>query len=145
MKKEPKFTWDEVTGIATCYLNDGKNVFSGTASCAEADEDMKSQKTGCQIALWRAEIKYYVHLRDNEIKPALRALKHAYASMVESKQFNEKSYESKSLRREIHRKEFDLYVVSTMLTDKKQQLKKFLKEKEDFYQHIREMRKHDAQ
>lgn len=141
MKKEPKFTWDEITGIATCHLTDGKNVYCGTANCADADADMKSQKVGCQIALWRAEIKYYVHLRDNEIKPALHALRHAYASMLESKKFNPKSYESKSLRREIHRKEFDLSVVNTMLTDKKQSLKKYLKEKEDFYQQIRKMRK----
>lgn len=145
MTKEPKFIWDGTAGVARCHLNDGKNIYEGVATCSELDEDMKSEKTGCQIALWRAEIKYYLHLRDNEIKPALNALRHTYASMQHSPQFNPKSYESKALRRNIHKKEFDLYVVKTMLADKKRCLKQYIKEKDIFYNRIRSMRKTDKE
>ena len=85
MAREPQFNWDPESGVAICALTDGDNIFMGTAACAAEDIDMMSEKTGCQIALWRAEIKYYIHIRDNEVKPALKALKQFYYTMNRSK------------------------------------------------------------
>ena len=60
-KKQPKFTWDPERGVAKCTIYDGENEFTGVAQCCEADRDMMSEKTGCEIALRLAEIKYYLH------------------------------------------------------------------------------------
>lgn len=143
--KEPKFKWDPSTGVATCILNDGKREYVGYAKCAEEDKDMASEKTGCQIALYRAEIEFYKHLRDNEVRPALLAFKHAYSCISQSSHFVSKSYEARMLRREIHRKEFDLELANLMLKDKKRLLKELIDGKEKFYQHIRSNRKNKVE
>lgn len=140
MNKEPQFSWDEETGIAICLLTDGYNIFKGMAFCDQEDQDMKSEKTGCQIALWRAEIEYYKHVRDNEIKPALKALKHIHSVMQFNPKFNRKSYENKILWKEIQSKELDLTVINKLLAQKKLELKEYLKEKQDFYNRIRQYR-----
>lgn len=140
-KKQPEFYWDEVGGLATCLLTDGENSFMGVAVCDEEDQDMKSEKTGCQIALWRAEIKYYTHLRDNEIKPALKALKHVYSTMKQNSHFDRKSYENRLMWRHIRSLEIDLVTVNKMLATTKENLKEYLQEKEKFYEKVRTMRK----
>ena len=61
------------------------------------DQDMMSEKTGCEIANRRAEIMVLKGYVKNELKPRLRALKQLYYSMNRSKYFNEKSYENKML------------------------------------------------
>lgn len=136
----PEFTWDANTGVATCTITDGKNSFTGTAICHPDDRDMISEKTGCAIAQVRAEIKYYVHSRDNDILPCLKVLKHTYDCMKQSSHFNEKSNESRIMRRQIRQQEFDLLVVRQLLTERKQQLKTFLEDKDNFYKKIRSNR-----
>lgn len=138
--KEPIFTWDEQSGLATCILTDGDNVYIGTAQCSEQDQDMKSEKTGCYIAECRAQINYLTHVRDNELKPALKALNILYYSMNQSKQFNSNSYENKMLQRQIHALEFDLTVVKDMLAQEKQNLKEYLNQKAKAYARIRDLR-----
>lgn len=71
----PQFTWDTKTGMATCILTDGKSVYVGSAKCCYKDKDMQNEKTGCEIALMRAEINYFQSIKDNELIPALNALK----------------------------------------------------------------------
>ena len=137
MKQEPKFYWDDTTKTATCILADGNNIFTGIASVHPDDMDMANEKTGYQIALWRAEIKYYTHIRDNELKPALKALKKVLDEMKYSKKFNPKSYENKSLQRNLYQIESDLDTVRDLLTNTKQKLKQYISEKEKFYQKIR--------
>lgn len=144
MAKEPQFNWDPESGVAICALTDGDNIFMGTAACAAEDIDMMSEKTGCQIALWRAEIKYYIHIRDNEVKPALKALKHVYYTMNRSKHFNPKSYENIMLWRQIRQKENDLATIKDMITDQKKQLKEYIDEKDKFYKRVRANRKTDS-
>lgn len=137
----PEFTWDINAGIATCTITDGKNSFTGTAICHPDDRDMISEKTGCAIAQVRAEIKYYIHSRDNDILPCLKVLKHTYDCMKQSSHFNEKSNESRIMRRQIRQQEFDLLVVRQLLTERKQQLKTFLEDKDNFYKKIRSNRR----
>lgn len=143
MKHEPFFEWDEDTGVATCVLVDGNNIFLGTAKCAPEDEDMKSEKTGMQIALYRAKIDYLRHLRDNVLKPRLAALKQLYFSMNQSSQFNENSYENKMLCRQIYLTDSDLSLIKEELTYTKQDLNFYLAEKSNFYKKIRENRQKD--
>ena len=133
----PSFTWDEEKGVATCTLQDGNNYFVGIAQCCETDRDMQSEKTGCDIALRRAEIKYYIHLRDNEIKPGLKALQQLYSNMVISKNYNKKSYEARMLYRRIKQFKNDLDIINEMLTDAKQELKTVIEQKDKFYRRIR--------
>lgn len=146
MKRQPYFEWSEEFGSAACILEDNKgNTFIGSAHCHEDDFDMKSEKTGCEIAFRRAKIEFFKHIRDNEIKPALAALKQLYYSMNHSKKFNPKSYENKMLQRQIRAKEFDLDTVQNMIADEMQSLKEYLESKDKFYQAIRKNRQGQKQ
>lgn len=137
MKQQPKFYWDNTTKTATCILADGNNIFTGIASAHPDDMDMANEKTGYQIALWRAEIKYYTHIRDNELKPALKALKKVLDEMKYSKRFNPKSYENRALLRNFYQVESDLDTIRYLLANTKKKLKQYISEKDKFYQRIR--------
>ena len=100
MINEPIFHWDEETGVSSCILSDGERVYTGFAHCHPNDEDMKGEKTGCEIALRRAKIAALRGYRD-ELKIRLSALNQYYHSMNMSHRFNEKSYENKMLQRQI--------------------------------------------
>lgn len=143
MSREPIFSWDEEAGVAICTLFDGNNTYTGVAVCAPEDFDMKNEKTGCQIAEWRAELEYFIHVRDNELKPEIKALKQLYYGMNQSTHFNENSYENLSLQRLIRKKEFDLTVIKEMIADQKRMLKEYLEEKGKFYKRIRANREAD--
>lgn len=58
MKKyTPEFTWDEESGSAICIIKDEKNrVFIGEAICHPDDQDMISERTGCELAFRRAKL-----------------------------------------------------------------------------------------
>lgn len=58
MKKyTPEFTWDEETGIAICIITDDKQrTFIGEATCHPDDTDMRSERTGCELAFRRAKL-----------------------------------------------------------------------------------------
>lgn len=139
----PLFKWDPETGVASCVFLDGDNIFIGSATCAPEDRDMMSEKTGYQIALYRMQINYFKHLRDNVLKPRLAALKQLYFSMNKSKYFNEKSYETKMLRRQIYMTSSDLDLIKEELAELKQNLKTYIEEKGKFYQRVRENRLKD--
>lgn len=137
MKKQPIFYWDEETRTATCIISDKENVFIGLATAHPDDIDMMNEKTGYQIALWRAEIKYYTHMRDNDIKPRIKSLQKLASEMKYSKHFNSDSYENKMLQKNIRQLEFDLCVIKDLINDTKQELNTYITEKEKFYQRIR--------
>lgn len=143
MKNEPMFKWDPESGTATCVLTDGQNIFLGIATCGPDDRDMMNEKTGCQIAMQRAKIDYLKHIRDNELKPRLSALKQLYYSINQSKYFNEKAYETKMLCRQIYLTKSDLNMIKDEITQTKQELKLYLEEKGKFYQRVREQRQKD--
>lgn len=141
---KPQFEWAEETKSAMCILTDGKRVYTGIAQCHPEDEDMANEKTGCEIAYMRAKIEYFKSVRDNELKPGLRALKQVVGTMNHSKKFNPKSYENKMLWRQIRSLEFDLAVINEMLVRERKNLREYISEKEKFYQCIRINRKLDA-
>lgn len=143
MKHEPMFEWNPETGTATCVLTDGNNIFLGIATCGPDDQDMMSEKTGCQIALFRAKIDFLKHVRDNELKPRLAALKQLYYSMNKSKHFNEKAYETKMLCRQIYLTQSDLDMIKEDIVQTKEELKAYLNGKAEFYKKVRESRQKD--
>jgi hypothetical protein len=140
MKYEPIFEWDEDTKTAACILSDGEKIFYGTANCNPVDEDMCSEKTGCEIAFRRAKIKYYRYYRDC-LKERKAALHQLYYSMNKSKKFNENSYENKMLQRQIHQIDFDLDTAYNLLTSEEQSLRTLIQKKDEFYKAVRKNRK----
>lgn len=132
MKNEPIFTWDEESGVASCILSDGEKVYTGFAQCHPDDNDMKGEKTGCEIAFKRARIHALRGYRD-ELKIRLSALKQLYYTMNKSKHFNPKSYENRMLQRQIRMINFDLDTAKEILATEEQNLREYLKNKDDFY------------
>ena len=139
MKNEPIFNWDEETGIASCILSDGEKVYTGFAQCHPDDEDMKGEKTGCEIALKRAKINALRGYRD-ELKIRLSALNQYYYSMNMSHRFNEKSYENKMLQRQIRQIKFDLDTTKEIIATEELSLKAYIKSKDIFYTQTRKRR-----
>ena len=140
MRKEPYFEWNEDMGLTTCIFEDNKGrIFVGTATCHPDDEDMKSRRTGEEIAFRRARIELIKAMRE-EVKIELRVLNQLYYSMNQNTRFNSKSYENKMLQRQIRMKTFDLDTIKEMLTTEQQSLKKLIQEKDDFYKQVRNHR-----
>ena len=140
MKNEPIFNWDEETGISSCIVSDGEKVYTGFAQCHPDDEDMKGQKTGCEIAFRRARINALRGYRD-ELKIQLKALNQLYYSMNRSTKFNEKSYENRMLQRQIRMINFDLTTTKEMIATEQENLRAYIKEKDEFYNKTRMRRK----
>ena len=139
MKNEPIFHWDEDTGVSSCLLSDGERVYTGFARCHPDDEDMKGEKTGCEIALRRAKIAALRGYRD-ELKIRLSALNQYYHSMNMSYRFNEKSYENKMLQRQIRQIKFDLDTTKEMIATEELSLRTYIKSKDVFYTQTRKRR-----
>lgn len=133
----PKFEWYEEDRQAICKLHTKYGTFTGIASCHPDDEDMMSEKVGCEIAYSRAAIESLKYERDNVIKPSLKALKQLYYSMNRSKRFNPKSYEYKMLKRQIECWEFDLAVINDMIDTERTWIRDYINTKEALYQNIR--------
>ena len=140
MKHEPIFDWDEETGISSCIVSDGEKVYTGFAQCHPDDEDMKGQKTGCEIAFRRARINALRGYRD-ELKIQLKALNQLYYSMNRSAKFNKKSYENRMLQRQIRMINFDLATTKEMIATEQENLRTYIKEKDEFYKKTRMRRK----
>lgn len=138
--KQPLYEWDETIGGAYCTIYYKNAEFRGVAICHENDEDMKSKLTGQIIAEMRATILLLQHIRDNEIKPQLQALKQFYYSINRSKHYNKKSYENKMLYRQIKKLEKDLQDIKLELSLTREDLDRYIKEKESIYQIIRKRR-----
>lgn len=134
---EPTFEWVEELGQATCIIEDKQgHIFIGTATCHTDDQDMKSRRTGEEIAYRRARIEQMQHIREN-VKLELQALNQLYYSMKHSTHFNPKSYENKMLQRQIRGKTFDLDTIKEMLATERENLKNMLQEKDKFYNQVR--------
>ena len=140
MKREPEFYFDENEGISYCAIRtkDG-DAFLGTAKCHPDDRDFMSEKTGCEIALRRAEIEALYSYR-KELKNGLAALKQLYYSINHSKNFNSKSYEAKMLFRQINQKTEDIDTIKEIIEERNQELKKLIDDKDTFYQITRKHR-----
>lgn len=140
--KEPTYDWDDETGLATITLYDDKgHEFYGFAQCHPIDQDMKSEKTGFQIAETRAVNKYLTHVRDNEIKPALAALTEYLGAIQHTPGIPKRA--KGILYHRINALEADLEIVTKSIKDNKIFLDNFIRDKETFYQKIRKNRNQD--
>lgn len=132
--------WNEETKTTTARIEIGGNVFEGIATCHEDDYDMCSEKVGAEIAVQRATIAYLRHVRDNELKPALGALKQLYYSASRSKEYNPRGYEAKMLYRAIQRYEEDIEAVKDEIKSRQKYIKDYISLKDTFYKKLRRMR-----
>ena len=129
MKRQPLFDWDPETGIATCIIFDKNDqTYVGMAQCHPDDID---------IALERAAIYGLQSIRKNELKPELASLKQLYYSMNRSKYFNPKSYEARTLKRQIKIKEEDIRSITNEIYLRKERLREFINNKDSFYKAVR--------
>ena len=137
---KPKFEWYEEHRQAICTLYTEYGEFTGVASCHPDDQDMMSEKVGCEIAYSRAAIESLKYERDCIIKPSLKALKQLYGSIKHSKKFNPKSYEAKMIWRQIRNWEFDLATINKMIATERTILNDYIQTKELLYQKLRRSR-----
>lgn len=130
--------FDKQTRTTYCQLiSSNGEVFIGQAHCHEDDADMYSEHTGAEIAWRRAKIKVCQAVRDHEILPVLKTLKHLYNNMAKSKNFNAKSYENRMLRRQIRIFENDLLVIREEIANDRKFLKEYIAGKEKIWARIR--------
>jgi flagellar motility protein MotE (MotC chaperone) len=144
MNKQPVYNWDDELGLAICALEEDGNVFYGMAQCHPDDSDMKSQKTGLEIAHRRAIIQAIRHKINNELKPQLAILKETYYTMKHSSKFQPKSYENKMLQRKLKQIELDLATFKDMLNAERASLRNLINEKDEFYKKIRSGRNQES-
>ena len=140
MNKPAEYLWDEERGMATCILYYKNLEFKGVAFCHPEDKDMQSKLTGQTIAEWRAMRKYFRHMRDNELKPQLKALKQLYYAMNRSKEFDPKSYQSKMLYRHIQNNKTDLDTINNNIATLSQNLTTYISDKDKVYQSLRKIK-----
>lgn len=128
------YSWDsEKTSCACILINEKGQEFVGNALCHPNDYDMKSVRTGEEIAFTRAYIKMLCAIRDEEIKPIKTVLENLYKNMATSYRFNPESFEAKQLNREIKefRELYDIYNLS--IKQHRKYLKQYIDAKDEFY------------
>lgn len=146
MKKLPEIIWDDDLGMTTCLIKDSYGrEHIGMAQCHKNDMDMKSEKTGWEIAQRRAEIAALKSYIQDELKPRLRALKQLYYSMNRSKYFNPQSYENKMLWSQICLIKKDLITTKETIAELEEDLMTYLDKKDEFYKKIRNFRRYTAE
>lgn len=133
-----EYSWDSATGIAECRILDKNNIFTGTAKCHENDQNFLSERTGCYIAECRASIQRLRHIRDNEIKPQIKALKHFYYTLKHKKKyFNPDAPVVKALIKQINLLNTELETIKQDIKFEQQYLSDYINNKEIIYNRIR--------
>lgn len=140
--KRPQFVWNEEDGSSLCVIQDKNNFYYGTAQCSYEDQDMKSEKTGCEIAYRRASIKA-LKGKKQELMLELKGLKKYYYSINQNKSFNADSFESKRLIHHIKTLTNDIENLKQLIIEHQKELKDYLDKKAVFYKKIRQNRKID--
>ena len=143
MKTKKDFEFDLDSGVTRCFTTRGDKLYLGAAICHDDDRDMISEYTGCEIAETRANIEMLKDIRDSEIIPALKAIKHLQSCIETSKYFNKKSYESRMIRRQVCKLENDLERINNSIKSEKEFLKDYIAKKEKIYQRLRAKRETD--
>lgn len=111
--------------------------FIGRADCHPEDSDFESERIGLTIAEARATIQVMSFIRETEVKPQLKILKHLLANMQNSKFYNPISYEAKMLRSQIRVIERELAAINNDIADERKFLKDYIDGKEKLHQRIR--------
>lgn len=129
--------WDQEAGTAYCIIEYNGQKFGGYASCHPDDIPFLSPLTGGYIAECRADIKYYQHIKNNELYPQIKALKHLLNIIQQNKSYNPKSMEIKKLYKEIELKEKELTDIKEKIQEMKTSLNDYIEAKEKIHNRIR--------
>lgn len=125
MSYKETYKWNPETGEAMAILTDPKtnNTFIGHATCHPDDREYMSEYTGIDIADMRARLSILRNIRDAEIKPQLKVVKHLYCNMKTSKLYNPKSYEARMVRRQYYFLQRDLKTMQDLIDEYKTYIK----------------------
>ena len=126
-----------VDGSAVYVITYNGYRFVGEATCHPDDLDFESERVGLTIAEARANIKVLRHMRDCEVKPQLKILKHLYDNMRSSTHHNSYSYEAKMMRSQIHVIERELATINNAIADEQKFIKDYIDGKEKMYKRLR--------
>lgn len=137
MSKNMIFDYDKETGTARCLIKYNGIYYDGEAHCHPNDMDFESERVGMTIAEIRAHIKVLSFIRDCEIKPQLRILKHLYSNIKTSKYHNSKSHESIMIRSQIRTLEKELAAINYDIIDERKYLKDYVAGKDKLYKKLR--------
>ena len=135
MLKDIEYKYGE--GSAVCIIKYNGYDFVGRADCHPDDEDFESERVGLTIAEARANIRVLRHIRDCEIKPQLKILKHLYDNMRSSTKHNIYSYEAKMMRSQIRAIEKELATINNAIADEQKFVKDYINGKDKMYKRLR--------
>ena len=126
------FDYDKKEHKASCIIEDKNIIGFGNATCHPDDVKYVSENIGCHIAEQRAKIHFLQNKKECSLKPALKALNHVYSTMVQSKNFNQHSYEAKRLRKEIKNLNNEIQKINNLITEIQKRLKDYIDYKDKF-------------
>lgn len=136
MRKD-NVSYGYVNGSAVYIIEYNGYKFTGEATCHPDDIDFESERVGLTIAEARANIKVLRHIRDCEIKPQLKILKHLFGNMRSSTKHNIYSYEAKMMRSQIHAIEKELTTINNAIADERKFVKDYIDGKDRLYKKLR--------
>ena len=139
---EHNYLYDKDSGVSTYIIEYEGQYFTGIAHCAPEDADMQNEKTGINIAERRAIIKLFQYRR-NELKHKLAALNQLYYSVNKSKKYDSHGYMENMLEHQRQQIQDELDLMKNTLKNEQQNLQQYLKNKDEFYKHIRANRNKD--
>lgn len=131
------FNWDSNLGQAVCTIRYKDVEIIGSAQCHDDDEDFMSERTGMFIAESRANIALWQHIKNNELTPQIKALEHVAASWASSHNYNPKSFEACSLRKQIKAKKRDYAELKHRIEMEREYLNDYIKNKEIIHTKLR--------
>lgn len=129
------FKWDKEERKCICTITTQYGEFKGEASCHPDDLDMKSKRTGEQLAYSRAKINIYRHERDCILKPKIAILKHLI-SIINMKQ-DTTSFAAKTIKHQLELLNLDLKLIKYLIKTEREYVRNYTAKKEKIYQKIR--------
>jgi hypothetical protein len=136
-KAKAEYTYDVETGKAIYTIKYNGLDFCGEAFCHPEDMDYGSERAGLSIAECRANIKLLRFMRDYEMRPQLKILKHLLHNTRNSKYYNPISHEAKMLRSQIRTIEKELATISNAIADEQKFIKDYIDGKDKMYKRLR--------
>ena len=107
------------------------------------DMDMMSEKTGGDIALYKATIKILRNKR-KRTRQEYRVLKNLLKTYKNRPNFDANDPYVRILKRKIYSYGQDIEYLNNCENNCREELRKYIDEKDNFYQKIRAMRKRDS-
>ena len=150
MPREPKFIF--LDNIVRCELEDPDTheIVVGEAKCMPQDMDMMSEKTGgklivapCHNPVRNHTIKILRNKR-KRTRQEYRVLKNLLKTYKNRPNFDTNDPYVRILKRKIYSYGQDIEYLNNCENNCREELKKYIDEKDNFYKKIRAMRKRDS-